>query len=51
MMEIHSPGGAVRAYMLGPHTPRLRSQDLELMHQVWLDVTSDPKLAGRTTTT
>jgi amino acid transporter/nucleotide-binding universal stress UspA family protein len=46
MMEIHSPGGAVRAYMLGPHTPRLRSQDLELMHQVWLDVTSDPKLAG-----
>jgi len=46
MMEIHSPGGAVRAYMLGPHTPRLRSQDLELMHQVWLDVTSDPRLAG-----
>jgi amino acid transporter/nucleotide-binding universal stress UspA family protein len=45
-MEIHSPGGSVRDYMLGPHTPRLRSQDLELMHQVWLDVTSDPRLAG-----
>jgi len=46
MMEIHSPGGAVRAYMLGPHTPRLRSQTWNLCNQVWLDVTSDPKLAG-----
>ncbi len=45
-IEIHSPTGSVHDYMLGPHTPRLRSQDLELMHQVWLDVTSDPRLAG-----
>ena len=45
-MEIHSPNGSMREYALGPHTPRMRPQDLELMHKVWLDVTSDPSLAG-----
>ena len=33
-------------YPLGPHTPRMRPQDLELMHKVWLDITSDPRYAG-----
>src|SRR5262249_23839828 len=45
-MEIHSPDGSIREYTLGPHTPRLRQQDLELLHRVWLQVTSDPKFAG-----
>jgi amino acid transporter len=45
-LEIHSPNGSVHEYPLGPHTPRLRSQDVELMHKVWLDITSDPKYAG-----
>lgn len=45
-LENHSPSGSVQEYPLGPHTPRLRPQDLELMHQVWLDITSDPKYAG-----
>ena len=45
-LEIHSPSGSIHEYPLGPHTPRLRPQDLELMHRVWLDVTSDPRYAG-----
>ncbi|HEX8817598.1 MAG TPA: APC family permease [Terriglobales bacterium] len=45
-MEIHAPNGSMREYVLGPHTPRMRPQDLDLMHKVWLDVTSDPHLAG-----
>jgi len=45
-MEVYSPNGGVHEYPLGPHTPRLRAQDVELMHQVWLDITSDPKYAG-----
>jgi hypothetical protein len=36
----------VREYPLGPHAPRMRPQDLELMHKVWLDITTDPKYAG-----
>jgi hypothetical protein len=46
VIEVHEPGGKVREYALGPHTPRLRPQDLELMHRLWLEVTSDPKFAG-----
>src|SRR5438105_5439165 len=46
VLEVHAPDGTVHEYPLGPHTPRLRPQDLELMHKVWLDVTSDPRLAG-----
>ena len=45
-LEVHAPDGTIREYPLGPHTPRLRSTDLELMHKVWLDITSDPKYAG-----
>jgi amino acid transporter len=46
ILEIHSPDGSLHEYPLGPHTPRLRAQDLELLHQVWLEVTSDPRYAG-----
>jgi len=45
-VEIHSPNGTVQEYALGPHTPRLRAQDIELMHKLWLEITSDPKYAG-----
>jgi len=45
-LEIHSPTGSVHEYPLGPHAPRMRPQDLELMHKVWLDITSDPRYAG-----
>jgi hypothetical protein len=45
-LEVYSPDGSVREYTLGPHTPRLRPRDLELLHEVWLKVTSDPQYAG-----
>jgi hypothetical protein len=45
-LEVHAPNGVVREYPLGPHAPRMRPQDLELMHKVWLDITTDPKYAG-----
>ena len=46
VLEVYSPDGTVREYTLGPHLPRLRPQDLELLHKVWLRVTSDPQYAG-----
>jgi amino acid transporter len=46
ILEIHEPNGKVHEYQLGPHTPRLRAQDLELVHKLWLNITSDPKFAG-----
>jgi amino acid transporter len=46
VMEVRPPDGVAREYYLGPHTPRLRDQDLNLLHHLWLEVTSDPALAG-----
>src|SRR6202790_1158800 len=45
-LEVAAPDGTVREYMIGPHNPRLRPQDVELMHKLWLDITTDPKYAG-----
>jgi amino acid transporter len=45
-LEVCAPDGSVREFFLGPHTPRLRAQDVELMHKLWLNITSDPKFAG-----
>src|SRR5262249_4776328 len=45
-MEVCAPDGTVREYFLGPHTPRLRPQDVELMHKLWLNITADSKYSG-----
>ena len=46
ILEVSAPDGTVREYSLGPHAPRMRPQDVELMHKLWLDITADPKFAG-----
>jgi amino acid transporter len=46
ILEVCAPDGTIREYVLGPHTPRMRPQDVELMHRLWLAITSDPKFAG-----
>ena len=45
-LEVCAPDGTVREYSLGPHTPRMRPQDVELMHKLWLSITADPRFAG-----
>jgi amino acid transporter len=45
-LEVCAPDGTVREYAIGPHTPSLRPQDVELMHKLWLNITTDPKFAG-----
>ncbi len=46
VMEVVSPDGTRKDYFLGPHMPRLREQDIELMHRLWLELTSDSRYAG-----
>ena len=46
ILEVCAPDGAVREFALGPHTPRMRPQDVELMHRLWLDITTDPRFSG-----
>jgi amino acid transporter len=45
-LEVCGPDGSIREYAIGPHAPRMRPQDVELMHKLWLDITADPKYAG-----
>jgi hypothetical protein len=45
-LEICGPDSSVREYALGPHAPRMRPQDVELMHKLWLDITADPRYAA-----
>jgi len=40
-LEVYAPNGRKWEYILGPHTPRMRPQDLKLMHDIWLHVTRD----------
>jgi len=45
-LEVVFPDGRYNSYSLGPHTPRLRPQDLELLHRLWLEITANPEYAG-----
>jgi amino acid transporter len=45
-LEVFSPDGSKHEYHLGPHTPQLRSEDVEVLHRVWLEMTKDPELAA-----
>ena len=42
-LAVFEPDGTKHEYMLGPHTPRMRQEDVDLLHGLWKEVTSDPK--------
>jgi amino acid transporter len=42
-LQVVAPDGRKWEYILGPHAPRFRPQDLKLMHDIWLELTRDPK--------
>lgn len=45
-LQVVFPDGRSSTYSLGPHTPRLRQEDVELLHKIWLELTSDPECRG-----
>jgi hypothetical protein len=45
-LEVVSPDGTSKDYPLGPHAPRLRPEDNEMLHQLWKELTSDPRYGG-----
>jgi amino acid transporter len=46
ILEVHAPDGTVKKYFLGPHTPRLRPEDVQLLHELWLELTKDPNFSA-----
>ncbi len=46
LLQIYAPDGKVNDYYLGPHEPRLRPEDVKLLHDLWLELTQDPAYRG-----
>ena len=42
-LVVVEPNGTKHEYLLGPHTPRMRQEDVDLLHGLWKEVTSDPR--------
>ena len=42
-LVVFEPEGIKHEYMLGPHTPRMRQEDVDLLHGMWKEITSDPR--------
>ena len=45
-LDVVGRDGTIMEYHLGPHTPRLRPEEVTLMHSLWLDLTRDPEFSG-----
>jgi hypothetical protein len=45
-LQVCEPDGALHEYRLGPHTPRLRREDVDLLHRLWLEASANPDLAS-----
>ena len=43
LLEVVAPNGMSWEYLLGPHMPRMRKEDVDLLHGLWKEVTSDPR--------
>ena len=38
VLHIVRPGAKVDTYRIGPHTPTMKSEDVQLVHRLWLDM-------------
>ncbi len=43
MLVVVGQDGTRHEYLLGPHRPRVRQEDVDLLHSLWKEATSDPK--------
>jgi amino acid transporter len=42
-LVVAEPNGTKHEYLLGPHLPRMRQEDVDLLHSLWKEVTTDPR--------
>src|ERR1700693_3433274 len=40
-LEIYSPDGQEKVFYLGPHAPRLTDKEIDLLHGIWLELSSE----------
>jgi amino acid transporter len=41
-LVVFEPDSTKHEYTLGPHTPRMRQEDVDLLHGLWKELTTDP---------
>lgn len=44
LLQIVHPNGNVDTFRIGPHTPTMKNEDVELLHRLWLNITREPGL-------
>ena len=44
LLQIVHPNGKVDTFRIGPHTPTMKNEDVELLHRLWLNITREPGL-------
>jgi amino acid transporter len=42
-LVVVEPNGTRHEYLLGPHAPRMRQEDVDLLHNLWKEAASDPR--------
>jgi hypothetical protein len=42
VFQVVHPDNTVETYRIGPHTPTMRSEDVHLVHKLWLDIKKYP---------
>jgi hypothetical protein len=44
VFQVVRPDMRVETFRIGPHTPTMTAQDVQLVHRLWLDITQQPGL-------
>jgi hypothetical protein len=44
VLHVVHPDMTVETFRIGPHTPTMRPEDVQLVHRMWLDITQEPGL-------
>ena len=42
VLHVVHPDMTVETFRIGPHTPTMRPEDVQLVHRMWLDITQEP---------
>ena len=42
-LVVVEPRGTKHEYTLGPHTPRMRQEEVDMLHGLWKEATADPR--------
>ena len=44
ILQVVHPDGKVDTFHIGPHTPSMKTEDVHLVHRLWLNITREPGL-------